>query len=292
MPPGATSGVQALQGLYAQVATRVSVPAEQADQGLPADPRHGTDQGGTYPWIDSPYQAAGNSPIGLSEYAYTGLEDPYGFWVSPAGRVDPDQSPAMHSHAAPYPPAPSAGNIGDGAEQWAAQEIRAVGHGNDQGSVRINTSTPGFGEEHDTWHNQYHNDPGQTDLTPNVPAQLRGGPAGRDSTQGFGTDNKYGFGAPHYQRYVSTGANGEDGISVPGNYQWLNAAERPLIVPQRGLQATFDQGDSPYGTSGDTHGYMMLGPSQAAVMTNPTAYVQPAAPNVDPGYSGSWGWAW
>lgn len=277
-------GLTGLRDLYSQVVRPIDVGAEDRDQGTVSDPRHGTDHGGTYPWIDAPYQSAGNV---MPQQSPTGMEDMTSSWILTAGSVDPDQSPAMNSHAAPYPRMgpETSGNLQDGVAEWNHQAERQQGHLVDQGSVRINTSQPGFGIEHGEWHQSYSNNPGQTDLTRNVPDQLRGsGGSGRDSTQGFGWDNGYGFGAPHIQYNQAV-----DG--VPYNRQWINSAERPFIVPRRGVQATFDGGDSPYGAAGDTHANQQLGPSQAAVMTNPTAYRQPAAPNVDPVYSGGWSWA-
>lgn len=283
---GSMNGLQGLQGLYAQVVSPVSLTAEERDQGTVSDPRHGTDHGGTYPWIDAPYQSAGNV---MPSDGITGMEaDPANTWVLSAGHVDPDQSPAMHSHAAPYPTLgpETSGNLQDGSAEWGHQSQRAAAHAIDLGSVAINTSQPGYGIEHGQWNQWLANSPGSTDLSPNVPAQLRGsGGSGRDSTQGFGWDNRFGFGAPHVQHNQAV-----DG--VPYNHQWINSAERPFIVPRRGVQATFDGGDSPYGAQGDTHANQQLGPSQAAVMTNPTQYVQPAAPNVDPTYSGAWAWAY
>jgi len=280
-------GLQALQDLYSQTVSPVSVTAEERDQGLPADPRHGTDHGGTYAYIDAPYQGFGNAQT-IEAFGYSGLEDPNAQWYSlGAGTVDPDQSPAMNGHAAPYPSMgpETSGNLQDPQAEWRHQAERSANHGVDLGSVAINTTMPGFGQEHGQWDFWYANNPGSTDLTSNVPDQLRGGPGGRDSTQGYGIDNRFGFGAPHIQHNMAV-----DG--VPYNHQWLNAAERPLITPRRGVQATFNGPDSPYGINGDTHTNQQLGPNQAAVMTNPTQYQQPAAPNVDAGYAaGSWAWA-
>lgn len=272
----AVAGLAGLQSLYQQTVTPIDRHAQDLDQGTTADPRHGTDHGGTYAWVDVPYRAAGNVP---PNYGLGGLEDGRmsADWVLPAGSQDPDQSPAMNSHAAPYPRMgpESSGNLQDPDAEWREQASRMLMHAVDQGSVRQNTQYPGFGVEHEQWHHEDANNPGSTLLSRNVPAQLRGGPAGRDSTQGFGIDNRYGFGAPHTHIH-----NAVDG--VPYNRQWLNSVDRPFITPRRGVQATFDGVDSPYGAQGNTHTYMMLGPAQAAVMSNPTQYVQPAPPNVDP----------
>lgn len=275
-----------LQDLYRQVATPADVRAMEEDQGTVSDPRHGHDKGGTYPWIDTPHRAGGNV---MPSTGTSGLEvgNPFSDWILPAGTVDPDQSPAMHSHAAPYPRMgpETSGNLQDPCAEWEQQRQRAAAHAVDQGSPRINTQTAGDGIEHDEWHVEYSNNPGQSALQGGVPAQLRGGPGGHDVVQGYGGVNRYGFGAPHVQYRAAIGG-------VPFNRQWLNAAERPLIVPQRGVQATFDGGDSPYGAAGDTHRNQMLGPSGAAVMGNPTAYRQPSAPNVNAAYPDGWSWAY
>ena len=123
---------------------------------------------------------------------------------------------------------------------------------------------------------------GTTQLVP-VPGQVKSSPLGGsgngknriDASQGFGQLGGYGSGDAHVQRRA--------GIDpVPGNWQWLNSSERPIMVPRRGYQASFDGPDSPYGALGDTSQDMQLGTSRTTVASSPTPYNDPPQPYTAP----------
>lgn len=112
---------------------------------------------------------------------------------------------------------------------------------------------------------------GQTQLTPEVPDQLRGN-MGRDHTQGFQWDAMYGFN----QGFVRLPSAHTD---VAGNWVWLDPARRPVEIRPTGYRDWPVGEMSPFtGQVPGTHG---LGdPQGAVIIAAPPEYVAPPEPAV------------
>lgn len=210
-----------------------------------------------------------------------GIEGPASLIDRTPGEVD--------SHAAPYPRQMGYGNLHSWDEQHAEQEARrAIKRMDLGGPEKVHTDPQGFVQPA-TWVDRYEVTEGITELDP-LPRdhQVTSSPLGGsgnaknriDPVHGLGELGGYGSGAAHYQRY-------DQSDPVPYNRQWLNSSDRPIMVPRRGVQASYDGPDSPYGPLGDTTNNMLQGTDNTAVMTNPTPYNDPPNPaTASAGYPG------
>lgn len=276
------AGLAGLQGLSAQ--TVYPVPEENilSRSGGPADPRHGEIQAGAPPYLTGPYPAQAGSQ---GAYGPSGLEDPFmDSWALSEGTRDPDQSP--DGHAGPFP-APGYGQVRDGAAEWGIQAEGMDAHAADFGTPAIVAANPqGLEFENATFDQRRFESEGTTVTAGmRVPGTILTGAGGGRDREVLGNGGNPHFSVAHVQRRDQV-----DG--VPFNFQWMDASQRPFTVRQTGLKNSFDGPDSPYGAAGDETQNMMLGPDQAAVMTDATAYTAPAAPTVAPAAPASDSWAW
>jgi hypothetical protein len=189
----------------------------------------------------------------------------------------PGESP---SHAAPYPrQAIPGGNTHDAGDMITEQEARRAIKGISRGGPEKVRTNPEGNIAPATWDYGGYVSSGESLLDERVGDQMKSDPIGGsgnaknriDAAQGFGQLGGYGSGAAHVQRSAMIDP-------VPGNWQWLNSSDRPIMVPRRGYQASFDGQDSPYGALGDTSNDMQQGADNAAVMTSPTPYNDPPNP--------------
>lgn len=257
-----------LADLYGQSAAGRTGAGALESQGTVADAAHGQwgDSAG-YPQYAAPYPSTGQNPY-APDWAMIGDAPP----LAPVGDHPHDQTPI--SAAAPYPrTVPEDSELRNPDAQWRAQVESVDLHGVYLGGIYQNEA-PGGRETPTSWDQRYQVSDGSTELE-QVPGQIRGAGTGNDVAQGFGTANRFGFDAGHLQYLAQTDP-------VPGNFQWLEAGERPFIVPAAGVQATFSGPDSPYGALGDTTQDMHQGTDGAAVESYPTAYQAPPDPVVLP----------
>jgi hypothetical protein len=259
----------ALQGYDSYATSGMTGAGRLESQGSIADPRHGQwgDESAP-PEYGPPFPSAG-------QYAYSpdwGMVGEAPVSLAPQGARPSDLTPS--SVSAPYPRlAMSDGSLRDPQAQWRQQEASHLLHGEDLGGSRDVThgARPEAGG---TWNVRYEVSAGGN-LLQQVPPQLRGQGTGNDVSQGWGTAEGYGYAEGHLQRYDQVDP-------VPGNFQWLEPAERPFKIKAPGVQNTYDGPDSPYGVSGDTTQGMMQGAAQASVQGFPTPYAPPADPTVLP----------
>lgn len=237
--------LQGLTDLYGQHAAGRTDAGALESQGTTADPSHGVWGDTSAPaWMTGPYPSHGQFAY-EPDWVMVG-EDPL---IQPVGDRPHDLTP--DSHAAPYPRMRyPGGELRNAEEQWADQEASWILHAEDQGGNWYNES-PGGRAVPVHWDQRLTVTEGSTILEP-VPGQLRGGDIGQDVAQGYGTSERFGYGGGHVQYRQQTDP-------VPYNYQWLQAGERPFIVPQPHVQPTYDGPDSPYGPHGDTTSGMHLG---------------------------------
>lgn len=226
---------------------------DPSNWGLPADPSH---------------SVPGDSDLGEYDYHGTayGPDDPslIGSEIvpgAPPGEVM-DHTPNVHS--APYPA---------GVEQDPcvySQQMQIL-HGYDLGGTRLveNAAYP------DTQHIEsgIYISPEQSLLETAIPAQLRGGRAGRDVDQGDGVPNSGTFRVGHEFFLRTTDP-------IPRNWSTINGGERPFFgAHPSAWQARFDGPDSAYSHQGDTSVDMALAPTPVGL---PTPYKQAADPTVAP----------
>jgi len=273
--------LRGLTDLYQSVPS----PANKADghtesQGGPVWPGFGTSD----PEVPMAYWA-GPPPNAQQVYG-SPLADAIG---PPADGVEGpasliDKTPGeSDSHAAPYPRTIGYGNTHDPDEQIAQQEARRAIHGQDLGGPEKVRTAPDGQPFPATWDYGQYVATGETELVGGLPPQVASSPLGGsgnaknriDSTQGLGELGGYGSGSAHVQRASMVDP-------VPYNRQWLNSSDRPIMVPRRGYQASFDGQDSPYGRLGDTTNDMLQGTDHTAVMTMPTPYNDPPNPATAP----------
>lgn len=245
--------------------------------------------------------ASQGGPVGPG-FGYADPEVPYAYWAGPTpneqtmftdgldgypGGIAPvegtdallDRTPAeVPSHAAPYPPQGTYGQLRDAGEQLAEQEERRALHGADLGGPARVATDPNGNIYPEPWHEEYYTGQGES-LLVEVPGQIESSPLGGSGTgknrigsvQGFGELGHNGSGTAHIRRRTAVGP-------VPGNNQWLNSSDRPMLTPRRGYQTSFDGPDSPYGAQGDTSQDMMQSAQVASVSTPPTPYNPPPNP--------------
>jgi hypothetical protein len=176
----------------------------------------------------------------------------------PGAMWEPDLTPLTHS-------APVPGWSGSYADAQALSEMHeksAAIHAKDFGALARHTTLQGVDEPTiDRWTS---NEPGESVQSP-VSGQLRY-MGGRDDVQGYGLRNRYGFDAGHRDRIVATD---------PQPMAFLDSAERPYIVPQAGVNATFVPTDSVQGPNPDGQ-FHDAGDINS---TPPSAYTPPAEPD-------------
>jgi hypothetical protein len=277
-----------LTGLRPLVSQTVyPVPEENilSRSGAPADPRHGMDQSGNPPYLTGPYP---NQAGSQGAYGPSGLEDPYlDNWSLNQGTVDPDQSPI--THGGPFPAhGQSYGELRNSDAVWSDQADAMAMHAADFGTAELMQFNPQGTEYYNAdFSRQYAESEGTTKTDGmRIPMTIISGEGGGRDRENLGNGGNPVFKVGHIGQRRSQ----HDGI--PYNSQWLDAAQRPFIVRYNGQKNTYDGQDSPYGLAGDETTNMMLGPDQAAVMTDATAYNPPADPSVAPAYTANDAWAW
>lgn len=231
---------------------------------------------------------------------------------SPGG-YHPDSIPATtapsdgySTHAGPYPRTwlqagrtrPETGTELD--DQWTEQEARRVTHEGGYGAQATGYTSPMDPMDihrRDVYYtSQGHPlrfDPGSlrrvpmADSGPNLARGNRDMADGAldDEAQGAGVPNEYGYGDAHIQNYR------QQTDSVPFNFQWLDASERPFIPKGQAtnmwMANTFDGADSPYGAAGDQTDYHDATFGPASVEGPATPYAAPADPTLSQGYPDS-----
>lgn len=245
--------------------------------GGPVDPFHGQfgEQAEPYSWRSQLTNYAGpTGPYGL-ENQLLGDEDALG--GDPAGFLgeDPyaDETP-YRGHAAPMTktlsgPLPSQYDAIN-AQLVPAAEIRST----DLGASRKFTTTELGDAQQDHWHEIWNVDQGDE----KYPAgQLW---AGSISVFGFGNNdrtvnarrkiNRFDFDKGHHHRRFAVGP-------IPGNYQWLLGASRPLVKSMPGPARPAVGENSPF--TGDDLG-LAYGIQGAVLLEVPSEYQPPPTPQM------------
>jgi hypothetical protein len=154
-------------------------------------------------------------------------------------------------------------------------------HASNLGSSRQNQlSQQGLSIQQDDWSEDWAVEPGTSNLTTNVPAQLRGATAGfgtRDREQSFAPQNQYGFDSPHLHRRAANG-------SIPGNYMYLKPGSRPLVKTIAGPSRPPVGDDSPFSGQNTMTTFGIQG---AVLQTLPSQYSAVPVPNLAPPVQGS-----
>jgi hypothetical protein len=170
-----------------------------------------------------------------------------------------DQTP--RSHAAPWP-------RGIETDDVVAGEQSQILHGVDLGgSTYLNDGPVPYPVEVESVYNL---SPNASDLSNQVPGQLRG--LSTDVDQGYGQDNSGTFGYGHQQRR-------EFHTDMPFDYTALYAGDRPFYGKHPVWTNRLDGDDSPYGLAGDNSVGMNLAPGPVGYST---PYEQPSNPTVAP----------
>ena len=277
--------VTGLSGITGLVPSVVASPAATAAevQGGPANPAHGQyDWGATplYAWQAGGATAAeGAAPLPASTGEVPGSlpasQDPYAY-MNPL---------ATGSHGAPWPSFGVEDSVVNSRDQAAArqsanQDLHAAA---DVPMMRrMGTMLPA-NQQMDLELEADYVSSGESMLEP-VPGQLRG-IYGRDRIQGYALLNEHGFDAAHVTRPRRSG-------KIPGNYLWLDGAQRPMVAGHAGRQTWPVGQGSPFW--GQTPGTGSV--SGAALQGLPPSYTPPPPPPTGPALAPapapSYGWSY
>lgn len=243
-PLGGLNGRYGAGGPYGQTGT-------VENYGRPADPRHA---------IGGEASAPVMRKYSFPTYEVLGDITDVGELTGAGSGVVYDHTP--QSHAAPWPR-----GIPVSQETWG--EALETLHGTDLGGVGFHVKGHATAPELSYTSGRFPA-PNQTGVAAGVPGQLRGGPGGFDTTQGYGVPNTIDVFAAGQQ--IRRQAN--EGIVFDRTLRW--AGERPFLGAHPVVQARFDGPDSPFGEYGDTS---RLGIKDTP-HSDPSPYAQPANPNV------------
>lgn len=257
-----------LSGLYGKTNPEQPIGVTgrpETDWGTPADSRHGVPGGDAH---EKNTRGTGYGPEQGFPSEFNGSEAPRGdIW---------DSTPT--SHAAPFPP---------GAQQdlVAYSDTMRTLHGAERGGSTRRSFAPTPYEFHI---NAVRSDsPYESDLAENVPGQLKSGPGGKGTSQGYGVPNGYGFNLGRQFRRAQTDR-------MPFDRTGVHSEERPFWGKHPTRVTRFDGPDSPFAQQGDTSQGMNLAPTPVGYAT---PYQQPPSPTVAPevGYDTEapmWGEGW
>ena len=319
--------ITGITSLYGQGAQGYTGAGALESQGSVASPRHGQwgDLAGpayAAPGWNATLRREANQDVYTTdfvladEYDYSGLgagdttaevdQTPYPVTVADgyAGRgryhgYELGTAPAegYSTHAGPYPRTflrsgalrPDEGTLVD--DQWTEQESRRIVHEVDLGAGRTGWTAA---DEPQVHRRDLYSTSSGGSLLQGAGSQLQHAPAGGasnalggandvvDTVQADGTLNDYGFGGSHNQNYR------QQTDSVPFNFNWLDASERPFIpkgqATNMAMAQTLNGPDSPYGAAGDQTDYSAATFEPAMVQAPATAYQAPPDPTLAPAY--------
>jgi hypothetical protein len=219
-------GLAQLAGLTGYTIEQPEATPEERS-GNSADPRHANigEQAQPYSWQSLAMPGARADTPGPTENDL--IEDDF-FWSLTASQVEdlPAGDTAPWTHAGPWPADP----IGDGSV-WPDNAIRQLETNAALRSLKVGPASramyrPWANPQQDAWREIWEVNPNSDDIplaTNQMKASLA--PGGRGSTdrrQSFAHQNGYGFDSRHMHRRFAIG-------HIPGNFQWMLPASRPLV---------------------------------------------------------------
>lgn len=268
------SGLNALAGLQGFTNPVPEATPEEIHGGT-VNPAHGLtgEVAQPYSWENEAMGIFPHGPHGPED----GIITTTGVPVLSAGMLnqDPtsDQTP-YRTHAAPWPKGMETSVDPDATTRQLTQSAEI--HGVDTNAGKAFLFDPTMVAVQDQWTAFYDVMPGQSNLSTDVPPQLKGATAGwgtRSREQSFAQQNQYGFDSAHFHRRFATG-------SIPGNYMWMRPGGRAMIKslpgparPPIGQGSPFEGQDT--GQAFDTQGAILNDPA-TQYQAPPTPYVAPA----------------
>lgn len=267
------SGLNALAGLQGFTNPTPEATPEEIHGG-PVNPAHGL-QGEVaqpYSWENEAMGIFPHGPYGPDAgiITFTGVP------ALPAGVLnqDPtsDKTP-YRTHAAPWPKGNETSVGPDAIARQLEQSAQIHGVKTDAGKAFL--YDPTMVAVQDQWTQIWDVDAGQSNLSTDVPAQLKGATAGwgtRSREQSFARQNEYGFDSHHFHRRFATG-------TIPGNYMWMRPGGRAMVKslpgPARPPIGTY----SPFAGQDLSKAFN----TEGAILNDPaTEYQAPPTPYVAP----------